>query len=55
MFQYLYYIYLIISLFEILNAFDVKSENDLINYLSNSDGEITLKINSEIDITKKKY
>ena len=38
---------------KILNAFDVKNENDLINYLSNSDGEITLKINSEIDITKK--
>ncbi len=53
MFIYIYCIYFIIGLIEILNAVIVESENDIINNLSKNDSEVTLNINSEIDITKE--
>jgi len=53
MLHYLYYIYFIINLFEILNAVVIESENDVINNLSSSNNKVTLEINSEIDITQE--
>jgi len=50
---YIYYIYFIIGLIEIINAIVVKNENDILNKLSKSEDEVTLNINSEIDITKE--
>ena len=52
MIYYICYIYFIIFIYsiEILNAVVVESENEIINFLSRSDNDVTLNINSKIDI-----
>jgi len=55
MFHYIYYIYFIIGLIiiEVHNEVAIEDENNFINYLASSNKEVTLNINSEIDITKE--
>jgi len=53
MLHYTYFIYFILSLFEILNATIVENENDVINNLSTASSIVTLEINSKIDITQE--
>jgi len=53
MFHYIYCIYFIIGLIEVLNAIIVQSGNDIINCFSKSNGEVILSIDSKIDVTKE--
>jgi len=51
----IYYTYFIIFIYliKILNAVVVENENEIIDYLSKSNYEVTLQINSEINIIKE--
>jgi len=52
MIHYMYIVYFIVSLFKVINAFDV-NEDDIISKLLTNNNKVILEINSEINISKE--
>jgi len=51
--HYIYYLFFIIHLIELINTIVAENENDIINYLSSDNNEFALNINSEVNITNE--